>query len=284
MRKILLAFASSLLLVSSAFAQRKVVEFRTGDAIHGLVKTVRHESAEFTMKDGVPVEGKRRLVSVKSYTPDGKRSETESYSRDGTLREKRVHVYDDGGNLIEEAHYDGENVLLDKKTYVRQGDELLTFDKDGKLVRRVFTLWNNKRDKVVENRTFDGNGALIERNVNTRDPETGKSIWTKYKGDGTLAERNEYSPFTNTKNDKQSHFNRDGSSAGERDVKAERTANGMTIEAVETNANGKVRRKTLKTLEDDARGNLIKQTLSMWNETAGKFVPYAASYTDITYY
>jgi len=284
MRKVLLAFAASLLTIPSAAAQQGRVEFRRGDAFHGPVKTVRMERAEFIMRDGEPVEGERRLVAVINYTPDGKRSEKESYLPDGKLRQKSVHVYDDGGDLVEEEHYDGEKALLSKKVYVRRGDELWTYDGDGKLLQRRLVIWNATRDKMIETREFDGGGALTKRGVNTRDPATGNSTWTYYRGDGSLAERNEFSPFTATKNDRQSRFRPDGTSAGRRDVKVERTANGMDIEATGTNPDGTVRRRTRETREKDARRNLVRQTHFRWVEGAGKFVPFGVNYNVITYF
>lgn len=284
MKTTLYALAATLLVAPPASAQQKRLEFRIGDALHGPIKTARLERTLVAVRDGEEVEGERQLLAVINYTPDGKRSETESYSPDGGLRERRVQVYDDGGNLVEDERRDAADRVLDKKVYVRRGDEMLTLDGDGKLLRRDIAIWNASRDALVETRAYDGNGVLLRRSVNTRDPATGKSVWTDYNGDGSLSARNEFSPFVGTKNDRETRFRPDGTAAARRDVKLDRTADGMRMEATETGPDGKVLRKTLETREDDALGNLIKLTHYAWDEAADKFVRVGVSYTVITYY
>ncbi|HEX6184647.1 MAG TPA: hypothetical protein VFZ44_12255, partial [Pyrinomonadaceae bacterium] len=109
----LLLSASFLLaaLAASAAAQGKTVEFRTGDAFHGPVKSARSEHATFTRVDGVLVEGPRRLSVVSTYTPDGKRREYEGYAPDGAVSVRRVFVYDDSGNEVEQSVFDGKGQL-----------------------------------------------------------------------------------------------------------------------------------------------------------------------------
>lgn len=282
MTKGLFALAACLMFVSSASAQR-VVEFRRGDALRGPVRSVRAERAEVSVQDGTPVEGPRHLVFVRNYSPNGKTAEDESYSPDGSVRGKTVRVYDDDGELIEVSGYDAKGELLDKKTYVRQGDEELTFGGDGRLQKRVVRDWNEKRDAIVEIRTYDGNGALTSRQVNTRDAANKKSTWETIDASGKLTERNVFSlDYGGPHRAEQTRFNPDGSIAGSRTATSDAAVG--ELGAVETDAEGQPRRRTHETREYDARRNLVKQTNYRWNTQTGNFEPWFVDYKEITYY
>src|SRR5919198_5089306 len=185
MKRLLVALVLALSASSGAGAQQKgFVEFRTGDAIVGHVKSVRIETALFSKVDGALVEGPRRLTVSVNYSPDGKRSEYEGYAPDGTLRQRYVHVYDDSGHLLEQSNYDGQNRLLSRFVFRPEAGEKLVYGGDGALKQRVQSVWNDRHDRLIEVRTYDGNGALLKRDVNTREGD--KSVWRTYGPDGSL--------------------------------------------------------------------------------------------------
>src|SRR5687768_15263379 len=167
MSKALSFFFMSLLLAASAGARQKPLESRKGDSLRGPVESVRTEVADITPKDGRPSEGERRLSQLKKYSPDGKRSETTFYDRDGSVRGRSVLVYDDGGDLIEVSNFDGKGSPLAKRVYVRSGDETAIYDGAGRLQQLIVSVWSEKRDRLVEVRKYDGNGALLRSDVNT---------------------------------------------------------------------------------------------------------------------
>jgi hypothetical protein len=282
MNRTLAALGLVLFLAPAAAAQQPLA-FRVGDAMKGHVRSVRSEQAGFTRQDGVLVEGPRRLVALRSYSRDGRRVETESYMPDGSLRQKDVKLYDDQGNLVEETYYKGDGSLRNRNIYVHRPDELLTYDGDGTLLKRVVTTWNPTRDRAIEVRTYDGRGELLKRAVNTRDAD-GRSTWRTYNADGSPADQSTHSRDGGTVSSRESGFTQRGSLAVRREAKSEQTADGMRIEATEFNPDGSVRRRTLDVRENDSRGNIIKQTNLSWNEATGEFEPFAVSYHVITYY
>lgn len=275
-----LAVASSL---SAQQQQGRALHYRVGDAMTGPVRSVRTERADLTEVDGAFVEGARRLVAARSYSPDGKRAEHESYRPDGSLWRRSVYLYADDGQVAEESHYDGGGSLVDKKIYARTPNETLTVGADGKVLSRVVLVRVASGDAVAEVLTYDGGGALVKRAVNTREQGGRKSIWTSYGPGGAILRRDE-----NDLNYGGPHRTETQTYKGDGSAPARRVSTGdassSRIEAVETGADGAVRRKTSDRREYDARRNLIKITKINWDEAAGKYGPSAVTYHAITYY
>lgn len=281
-QRLLLTLALTLTATAAAFAQQKgYVEFRTGDAVSGHVKSVRIETAEFSKAGGALVEGPRRLSVSVSYTPDGKRSVYEGYAPDGSLRQRYVHVYDDAGRQLEQSNYDGRGRLLSRFVYLPQTGENLTYNGDGTLRERVQTVSNDAHDRVIEVRTYDGAGALLSRRVNTREGD--KSFWRTYGPDGSLVAENVFSlDYGGPHRVEEYTYNADGSVAGRRASTGD--ASSSNLKAVVENPDGTPRQKTRETREYDSHRNLLKLTNYVWDEGARDYVPSAVSYYTIVYY
>lgn len=280
MKKLLLALLLSTALPALAHGRQGAVEFRQGDALHGPVRSARVEHATFARVDGRPVEGPRRLSSVSTYTPDGKRKEQESYAADGRLRSRHVHVYDDDGNEVEMSVFDGAGRLELKRVYLRSAGEVLTYNGDGSLRERSVTL-RRPDGTLAETRLYDGVGALRERSVNERDEKT--SVWTTYRADGSLKRRDEHSlnhggPHRTV----TQGYAPDGSVAGRRVSDADAAAG--ELRAAEEGRGGGPPRRTRETREYDARRNLTKITGFRWNAETGGYEPAAVSYYTVEYY
>src|ERR1043165_4907991 len=160
------AFALCLLATGARAQQKGYVEFRSGDAFVGHVKSVRIETAEFSKVGGALVEGPRRLSVSVSYSPDGKRSVYEGYAPDGTLRQRYVHVYDDAGRQLEQSNYDGRSNLLTRFVNRPETSEEFIYGGDGTLRQRIQSVRSEGHGQLIEVRTYDGAGALVRRAVN----------------------------------------------------------------------------------------------------------------------
>jgi antitoxin component YwqK of YwqJK toxin-antitoxin module len=272
----LLFFALSV----AASARQKTVEFRTGDAFKGPIQSARIEDATFSRVDGVLVEGPRQLSSVSTYTPDGKREEQESYAPDGTLRNRYVHVYDDAGNEIEMAWFDGKGDLRIRVITRPAAGERLTYNGDGSLRERSVAI-KGADGTLAETRLYDGNGALKERSVNTK--EGGVSTWSTYRPDGSLKKSTRHTPnYGGSHHSEEKNYAPDGTVVRRRVSDVDAAAG--DLRAVEEKR-GVVRQdRTRETREYDSRGNLSKVVNYVWNESAGEFEPSAVSYCTITYY
>ncbi|HEX8281878.1 MAG TPA: hypothetical protein VF588_00755 [Pyrinomonadaceae bacterium] len=272
--------AASLLLAglaATAAARQKPVESRQGDAFRGPVKSARIEHATYSRVDGVLVEGPRRLSVAVSYTPDGKRSESEGYAPDGTPRGKYVRVYDNAGSEIEVSVLDGGGNLKMKVVRHPAAGEKLTYNGDGSLrERRVEVRTSDGTEEMV----YDGGGALKERSVLMR--EGGVSVMKTYKPDGTL-KRSVENGVGGARRTVYQTYNPDGTVFGRRVSETAASNAGMDIVADNDRFNPGPR-KTRETREFDARRNLSKITNYVWNEETNGYEPSSVSYYTITYY
>lgn len=264
-------------------ATQTYLRFRVGDAFKGPVKTVRLERAGFVMRDGARVEGRRVLLAVNRYSPDGRTAERESYAPDGSLRRKTVHRYGNEGQLLEESHYDGGGKLVGRKSYDHSADERLTFDGEGRLTERRVAVWNARRDKIKEILIYDGAGALVRREVNSVDEAGKKSTWTAYDPEGKVVDQSVHSlNYGGPHRTEQQAYNADGSAGGSRVATSDAAV--TRLEAIETNADGTVRRKTSEQREYDAHRNLSRLVNLRWDDAEGAYVPVAVTYYTTTYY
>lgn len=289
MKKVLVALALSFVSVCAAPARAQEeaaparLRFRVGDAFGGPVKTVRMERATFVGRDGARVEGRRVLVSLKRYSPDGRTAEHETYAPDGTLRRKTVHHYGGDGRFLEESHYDAGGALIDRKSYDHSADERLTFDGAGRLRERRVVVWNARHDKIKEVLIYDGAGALLRREVNSVDEAGKKSTWTAYGPDGKAVDQSVHSlDYGGPHRTERQAYNADGSAAGGRVATSDAAT--RRLEAVETNADGTVRRKTSQEREYDSRRNLYRLVDLRWSDAKGAYEPVAVTYYVTTYY
>ena len=280
MNKLLSALLLSLSLSAFASAQQRAVEFRQGDALKGPVRSARVERATFSKVDGVPVEGPRRLSSISSYTPDGKRQEQESYKPDGTLRNRYVHVYDDAGNEVEMSVFDGAGDLQMKKVYRPATGETLTYNGDGSLRARRVVI-NRPDGTQAETHLYDGSGALRERAVNERDGKT--SVWSTYGADGSLKKRDVHAlNYGGPHHTESKTYAPDGSVAGRRVSDVDAAVS--DLRETEERGGGGSPRKTRETREYDSRRNLTKLVNFSWNAETGEYEPASVSYYTVEYY
>lgn len=271
---------ASLLLACLAVAgqaQQRPVHSRQGDAMRGHVKSVRIERARYERLGGELVEGPRRLVAVSTYAPDGKRQEQESYAPDGSLRLRRVSVYDDAGNEIEHSVFDGKGQLQTRVVVRPAEGERLTYDGDGSLRERRVEV---KTSDGIEERAYDGDGALKERSVLAR--EGGVSVMKTYKPDGTLKRSGEHGASGARRTVYQT-YNPDGTVSGRRVSDFATDASAMEIRADNDGYNPGPR-KTRETREFDSRRNLSRLTSYVWNEATGEYEPSSVTYYTVTYY
>lgn len=275
-------FVVSLLLASAIHARQKPLEVRVGDATTGPVESVRTEVADITVTDGQPSEGPRRVAQTKTYSPDGKRSETNFYGRDGSVRGRAVQVYDDRGNLAESSNFDGKDSLFMKRVYVRRGDETAVYDGEGRLLEVVVLTWNEQRDRILEIKRYDGSGALVKTQVNTRDGDNKKSTWDSYGPGGDHVEKTVHDlNYNGPKRHEQTKYNADGTVAGGHLT----TGNTVMSEfkTVTTDPNGEPLRREKVTRELDSRRNLVKYVNYRWNHERGDYEPYRVAYHVIKY-
>ena len=266
-------------LSASASARQKTVEFRTGDAFSGPVKTARMEEARYGRVNGVLVEGPRRLVSVSAYTPDGKRREQESYRPDGSVGVRHVYVYDDAGNEIEMSVFDARGLKM-RVVYHPAAGERLTYNGDGSLRERSVAV-KGADGTLAETRVYDGGGALKERSANTR--EGGLSVWSTYDGDGKLKKRTTHTlNYGGPHHSVEETYAPDGTVVGRR--VADSDAGSTDLRAVKEGKGPGPEGKTRHTREYDSRRNLSKLVRYVWSEAAGDYEPSSVTYYTITYY
>jgi hypothetical protein len=280
MKRVLFALLLLPALSLSASGRQKAVEYRQGDAFRGPVRSARIERATYSRVDGRLVEGPRRLVSVSTYTPDGKRGEQEAYAPDGTLRKRYVHVYDDAGNGVEMSVFDGAGNLEMKRVSRPATGETLTYNGDGSLRERRVVL-NRPDGTQAETHLYDGSGALLERSVNERDAKT--SVWSTYRADGSLKRRDVHTlNYGGPHHTESKTYAPDGSVTGRRVSDAD--AGVRDLRAAEERSDGAAPRKTRETREYDSHKNLSKLTNFRWNAETGEYEPFAVSYYTIEYY
>lgn len=276
-----LLFTSLLFALSlSASAQERSVEFRQGDAFRGPVRSARIESAVYGRVDGRLVEGPRRLVSLSTYAPDGKRREQEGYAPDGALMNRYVYAYDDAGNEVEMSVFDGAGNLQMKRVYHPWAGEVLIYNGDGSLRERSVSL-KGPDGTLAETRTYDGSGALVERSVNERDGQT--SVWSTYLANGSLKKRDVHALNTGGPHRTETQtYAVDGSVVGRR--VSEVDAKVSDLRATAEGRGGGPPRKTRETREYDQRNNLSKIVTYRWNAETGEYEPAAVSYYTLEYY
>ena len=280
MKAILLALCL-LASASAAAARQKASENRQGDSFRGPVKSVRVEQADYRRVNGVSVEGPRRLVSVITYTPDGKRQESVDYAPDGSEQYRLTYVYDDDGNELEVSHFDAKGDLKMRRVQVPQAGETLVYEGDGSLRERLVIVrgWDGQRLGTM---VYDGAGALKERHVGTR--EGGLFVWSVYRPDGTLKRRDTHALDSGgRRRTVLQTYNERGVLVRRRVLESDAAATERRS-AVETGSGDGEPPRTRDTREYDSHKNPSKLTRYSWSEAAGGYEPSSVTYYTITYY
>lgn len=258
----------TLMLSSAAASGQARVESREGDLFKGPVRSVRTERADFSKVGGAWTEGPRRLVSLKTYSPDGRRSETQHFDADGSLREIEARAYFGDGRAAELSRFDPWRNPLGRTLYSPDGKEIKTFGPDGRAGGREVVLKDASGREVVERRTYDAEGRLLRRDSNTPDGYT--AVLLTYGATGLLSGKKVFRlDKAGGYSFKDYRYGPDGS-AGEA--------------AVGPQAVGAPRRDHSERREYDARGNLVRQVDYRRNLQTGEMEPYAVTHYEITYY
>lgn len=251
MRRLLLILTLALAASVPAFAQQAGrVEVRDGDDFVGPVHTVRVETATYVKRDGVLVEGPRKLSYTLSYSDDGKRREEETCAVEGRPRGRSVIIYDDAGRMVEWDVYSESGQLIAK--HIRKPDEgeELFYNGDGSLRQRSISV--PRGDGTTEVKVYNAYGAL-------------ERAWVAQTGrrDGTL-----HRPSV-VKRDGMTVSN-DGPGVKE-------------FESVVVKPDG-TRLRTRERRERDEHGNGVKLVRYVWDDAAGDFVPAEVFYFTVIYY
>ncbi|MBV9210920.1 MAG: RHS repeat protein [Acidobacteria bacterium] len=283
----------------SARAQKRSEREQSG--LFGLVQSVKTEEAEIVFENGKPVEGKRELSSLETYDINGNPLISASYTDDkeilhkdtyvydaagrvieqrtehspySYLPDRKVLVYDDKGNVVEEDGYDLQNKLLGKRTYV--------YDEQGNLIEEESVKLDDSKQVYGNSLTkykYDGNGNRIERATYQRDGSAlrpydfrlgyyreiylydakGRRIATSYIGLDEKLYRTDVTTYDDRGNE---------------------------LESATYNADGTVHERKSYVYEFDRQGNYIKQTTLDWVTEDGKsfFRPTEVEYRAITYF
>lgn len=271
------AFALCLLAAGASAQQSGGLEMRNGDSYFGPVQSVRVEGARFVKQDGALVEGPRALISTISYSEDGKRREAEGYAADGTLCNRDVTVYDDQGRSLEFDYYAGRDRLLWRVVHRPDEGESLYYDGEGRLQRRVVTLF--LEDGVREFRIFNGDGSLsrtyvrkrVEGGFDSKDLDENGIVRAEFSRRHPrlrveVVEGQGYAPFR---------------SPCDRAVAPTSALEpGVPVSIPEASRGPRFRQKK----ERDERGNGLRLTNYVWDADARDFVPAEVFYFTVTYY
>lgn len=280
MRRVLSALSLCLLLFGVAEAQSN--RFRMGDVFKGPVRSARIERAKVFLENGEYKEGTRTLVVTNSYAPDWSWREYIGYNPDGTINQKILTTYNPNGDQTSISAFDGNGKLKSKTVYVYKDGkpvEEQRFDGDGKLQQKRVSVWSNTGG-LSEVAYYDGSGALIKREVNTRDAQ--QSVWTTYNASGArIQEAVHYLNYGGPKKTEVTRYNPDGTILDKFVSQANAYVN--QIEKTDYSSDGTPLRKTSEKREYDSNGNLSKITNYAWDEATRKFQPVEVSYYTITY-
>ena len=249
-KRLLLSMALTLAASASAFAQAGGIEVREGDMFVGPVRTVRVETASYVKRDGLLIEGPRKLSYTYSYSEDGKRIKYENYAVEGMPR-RYVSIHDDAGRRVEYSVYsDGDRLIAKNIRKPDEGEELF-YNGDGTLRQRAVAV--PRGDGTTDIKIFNAYGTLERAWV----AKTGK-------GDGTL-----YTPSVVKSVDGKTVMS-DGPGVKE-------------SESVVVKPDG-TKLRTRERRERDEHGNPLKLARDVWDAAAGDFVLAEVFYFTVTYY
>lgn len=274
MRKALLAIALTLAGASAASAQG-YLNHCSGEIYTGPVRRVRVERAQFAEVEGQLVEGPRRLVGTVVYSPDRRRAEHTSFDAEGRPSRIYVRVCYDDGKQAEYSVFDGERRLVWRESYSRDGREIVRFDADGRVLKREVVLLDAEGRKQVGRETYDGEGRLVSRAVNTRDDD--KSVWAIYDGQGRLMKKDVHSlNYGGPHHSDYYTYKPDGTLASHSTSQAD-----AAVGRIEKSG---PRGRSSEEREYDAHRNLVRHTDYGPHPATGGMRPVAVSYHEITYF
>lgn len=271
------AFVLCLLAAGARAQQSGGLEMRNGDSYLGPVQSVRAEGTRFVGQDGALVEGPRALIYTISYSEDGKRREQQDYAADGTPCSRYVTVYDDQGRSLEFYSYAGRDRLVRRIVHRPDEGETLYYDGEGRLQRRVVTLF--LEDGAREFRIFNGDGSLsgtyvrkrVEGGFDSKDLDENGVLRAEFLRRHSTArvevvEGPGYVPYRGP--------------CDRADAPAGTVEPGVPVSIPQASRGPRTRQKK----ERDERGNGLRLTIYVWDAAARDFVPAEVFYFTVTYY
>jgi hypothetical protein len=286
MRKYFASLLLSIFLASAASAQSNPISYRDGDEFRGFIRSVQTEHALVSRQNDEVIEGPRVLLQTRKYSPDGRRCETIAYQKDGSQRYKDIYIYNDAGKLAEKDTFNEQDVLTRKQVNsFDEGGRLIeetAFNTDGTLQQRKVFIYSSAKDRLLEIVTYDGNGMVIRRDVNSYDYQNRKSTWHTEEPDGTRSEQTFDLNAPEPRLQEYISYNAGGAVArthvSSNDYPVHR------IEGTDYNADGAIVRKESQNREFDSQRNITKITWLRWNKERETFEPFAITYNIISYY
>src|SRR5215475_8290851 len=248
MKRFLVLFILSFLLISSATAQPKTDREQYGLA--GPVKKVVIETAKLSNKFGKWEEEGRKAAETLTFNAQGNLTEHETYAPDGTLKSEAVYTYDSQGNKTEENAYTPPLVRFFKGTL--QFKDVYTYDAKGNLTEEdVYTPSGTPKSRALY--AYDAKGNRTE-NKNLYTPDgilKAKEIRT-YDAKGNLTEEASYTPDGTVKS---------------REVRTYDVKGNLIQDAFYA---PDLQKKEAYSYEDGSFGNWIKMTTATWVTKFGK--------------
>lgn len=286
--------------------------------LHGAVKTVRHEMAEFTPGGGKRVAGRRTPVQAVTYDAKGNKVEQVGYNHDGSVALRLVYTYDAGGRGTGYEEYAGGAGNPRRHVYAfdekSRRSEYRIVQPDGSAGEKHVYKYDAS-GRLREESLQGHKGELISRNVYAYDDEGRQVSQTRYNADGSLSSTTSISYDERGKPAERVRFEGDtltyrvryvydrkgrvigqetAGSVVESDIPhAEATPPGRMVYLYQDGAqrpremiahapDGSVREKVL--IEYDARGNWIRKTHLVQQGKSRRWEPQRVEYRTITYF
>lgn len=286
--------------------------------LHGAVKTVRHEMAEFTPIGDKRVAGRRTPVQAVAYDAKGNKVEQVSYNEDGSVALRLVYTYDAGGRGTGYEEYAGGAGNARRHVYVfdekGRRSEYRIVQPDGAAGEKHVYKYD-ARGRLLEESLQGHKGELISRNVYAYDDEGRQVSQTRYNADGSLSSTTSISYDERGQPAERVRFEGDtltyrvryvydrkgrviaqettGSVVESEMPHAEASPPGRTVSVYKDGAeqpremivhapDGSVREKVL--IEYDARGNWIRKTRLVQPGKSRRWESQRVEYRTITYF
>lgn len=286
MKKYFAASLLSLSLTSLTFSQTNAVLIRDDDDFAGSVRSVKTEVVGFSRHNGEYMEGPRVLVQTRNYSSDGRQYEAVFYKQDGSVAKKEARIYNESGKWVEWNSYDANGLLVFRKlnNFDEGGriTEEITLDSDGNIQQRKVIIWSPLKNRMDEIDTYNGEGALIRKDVSRYDYRNRKLIWITEEPGGKQGKQT----FDLTNNDPRRRIQESIGSDAKGSVASTFTdsANGQKIDNTIYSSTRSVVVKLSINREYDSRKNVIKETHLRVKKDDETPEPLFVLYNTISYY
>ena len=276
---LLVGFCSTVVL-----AQQSATFHRVGDVFRGHVKMVRTERTHFIREGDELIESQATPLKLTTYSLDGLKRESISYSPNGTRRQKIIETFRPNGSRLAQIILDAKDNLISSTSYEYDSSGLPVTETrhgpDGAVYETKIIQSTSSPKKITGQTRITGNGTQVETAVNTGD-ENQKS-WSFNKSDGRRSVDNHSRDADGNHITETLGYSSDGALTTRRVSKVD--AGVTRLEATQYDAAGNILQRDLETREYDSRRNLIKLINYRWDGNLQKFQPASATYHHITYF